>query len=253
MTRTRAKNRPDATGRNPTSRFVRLDHRLLTSNAYRSLTPNARALLVELAMLENGSNNGSLYLSVRDAADRIGVADVSAASKAFTDLTAMGFIQMTHDSHFRVKASEKSRARCWRLTWVAGPGRKAPSWDLLDREPEPKTRARRRMDRGLRALAAYRKDRDLGRLPVLDCDTLAGVQPASAHVTVWDSDTLNGNNGGIAPSRHVRENATHSADHGGGGQTADGMTIWGAGDISRLSANLVFASLVSAIHGSAVQ
>lgn len=71
-TNKRKKNRPNATGRNPTSRFVGLRHSLLSSNAYRSLSCAARALLVELVMLHNGENNGSLYLSVRDAAARLG-------------------------------------------------------------------------------------------------------------------------------------------------------------------------------------
>src|SRR3546814_5807606 len=48
----------DQKGRSPTSRFTRLDHRLLTTPAYRALSPNARSLLVELAMMENGKNNG---------------------------------------------------------------------------------------------------------------------------------------------------------------------------------------------------
>jgi hypothetical protein len=70
MAKTRAKNKPNATGRSMTTRFARLDHRLLESSAYRALSPNARALLVELTMLENGNNNGSLWLSVRDGAAR---------------------------------------------------------------------------------------------------------------------------------------------------------------------------------------
>ncbi len=64
----RGRNKPNATGRSMTSRFARLDHRLLESAAYRALSPNARALLVELTRMDNGSNNGALWLSVRDAA-----------------------------------------------------------------------------------------------------------------------------------------------------------------------------------------
>ena len=56
--RKRNKNKPNQTGRNPTTRFARLDHRLLNSPAYRALTPTARALLVELTMLDNGENCG---------------------------------------------------------------------------------------------------------------------------------------------------------------------------------------------------
>lgn len=185
----RPKNKVDATGRSKTSRFARLDHRILNSNAYRALTPNDRSLLIELAMMENGQNNGSLYLSVRDAAARMGVVDLTAASRSFDTLQALGFIEMTEEAHFHVKASEKSRARCWRLTWLAGPGRRAPSWDFLQHEPEPQTLARKRMENGQKALKAYRRAKDSGRLPVLDSDTTAPLSHQNAVPAVSDSNT----------------------------------------------------------------
>lgn len=103
--RKRNKNKPNHTGRNPTSRFARLDHRLLNSPAYRSLSVAARALLVELTMLDNGDNNGSLYLSIRDAAGRLGMADLSAVRSAFDELQELGFAEMTEDASFHVKAA----------------------------------------------------------------------------------------------------------------------------------------------------
>ncbi|GGC24499.1 hypothetical protein GCM10011371_10180 [Novosphingobium marinum] len=168
----RRRNRPNATGRNDTSRFVRLDYRLLHSNAYRSLTPNARVLLIELGMLYNGDNNGSLYLGVQDAAHRMGLADHHAAGRAFDELQSLGFIEMTQDAYFEVKASETSRARTWRLTCFPRPGRKQADWTFMEREPEPQTAERRRMERGQRALKAYRKARDLNKLPVVDSTTI---------------------------------------------------------------------------------
>lgn len=177
MARYKSRNRPNATGRSETSRFVRLDYRLLSSNAYRSLNPNCRALLIELSMLYNGTNNGSLYLSVRDATHRIGLADTNAASRAFDDLRKLGFIEVARMAHFRIKASEGSRARCWRLTWQPRPGRRAPSWDFMEREPEPKTRSRKSMERGLRVLKAYRKARDENSFPVRDSDICSPFAP----------------------------------------------------------------------------
>ena len=171
--RKRNKNKPNQTGRNPTTRFARLDHRLLNSSAYRALSVAARALLVDLTMLDNGGNNGSLYLSIRDAAGRLGMADLTAVRSAFDELQELGFVEMTEDASFHVKAAEKSRARCWRLTWLAGPGRKGPSMEFMTSQPQPGTKAHKRMDRGMRALKAYRKDRDAGRLPVLDSDTMS--------------------------------------------------------------------------------
>lgn len=180
MVKPRRPKKPNATGRSDTSRFVRLDYRILNSNAYRSLTPNARSLLVELIMLYNGMNNGSLYLSVTDAAHRMGVADHHAASRAFDELQDLGFIELTEEAHFQVKASERSRARRWRLTWEAGPGRKLPSSPFLECEPEPHTPARKRMERGCKALKTYRKARDGKKLPVVDSTMLPSKSSAVA-------------------------------------------------------------------------
>lgn len=188
MSRNRRRNL-NAKGRNPTGRFVRLDHRMLNCAAYRSLSPNARSLLVELIMLYNGENNGSLYLSVRDATYRLGAADTSVATNAFDDLMQLGFIEITKDSHFAIKADESSRARCWRLTWEPGPGRKAPNMRFLEREPEPGSLARRRMERGLKALKAYRKDRDQNKFPVVDSMTIAPFKADHQSLPVQESDT----------------------------------------------------------------
>ncbi|WP_227339754.1 hypothetical protein [Sphingopyxis sp. P8] len=244
MGRRNRRNRVNATGRNPTSRFVRLDHALLNSNAYRALSPNARSLLVELAMLENGSNNGSLYLGVRDGAHRLGVADLAAASRAFDDLARLGFIEMTKDSHFSVKTAESSRARCWRLTWVPGPGRKASTSDFLNREPMPKTQAWRRMDRGLRSLKAYRKARDGNQLPVMESETMTPQWPDMRTTAVSDSMTLNGRNGAFPPNPLIREFNTYTAAPWGRGGTniAPG---WWRPDWSAHLAALVYSSTLT--------
>lgn len=211
MAKRRNRNRVNAKGRIELSRFVRLDHKILNSNAYRSLSPNDRSLLVELIMLHNNKNNGSLYLSVRDAAHRMGLADVTAASRAFDNLMALGFIELMQEAYFNVKASEYSRARCWRLTWEAGPGRKGPSWTFLEREPAPQTKARKRMERGLRVLKTYRKAKSDGRLPVVDSDICESLKHETTPLTVLDSDTPNRVNGSFPPNDRVRDSATHIA------------------------------------------
>src|SRR4051812_26794351 len=121
----------DPKGRAPTDRFARLPHRILSSPAYRALSPNARSLLTEFAMMENGKNNGvSLFMSVRDAADRMGVVDLHAASNALEELQGLGFIEMTHEACFAIKAGTGSRARFWRLTWQAVNGERGPTNDF---------------------------------------------------------------------------------------------------------------------------
>jgi len=226
MARRRNRNKVNATGRNNTSRFARLDHSILNSNAYRALSPNDRSLLVELVMLYNGENNGSLYLSVRDAAHRMGVADCSAASRSFDNLQALGFIELAQDAHFSVKAAEKSRARCWRLTWQAGPNRKAPSSEFLNREPEAQTPARKRMDRGLRALKSFRKRRDKGKFPVLDSDTIGQYSPDRSARPVLDSNTPNARNGGFPPNHCVPDSATHIATPWGEDANSNLVSWW---------------------------
>lgn len=211
----------DATGRSKGGRFTRLDHALLSTPAYRSLSPNARSLLVEIAMLENGRNNGELFLSVRDAADRMGVVDHSAATKAFSELERAGFIACTKDAHFAVKAGAGSRARCWRLTWQSTPClRIGPTNEFSNREPEPGTRSNKRAIAGCTALKRYRGLQTSGNLPVVDFATLKPERVADFATTptppggssVLDSATRFAEKGGKPSLRIVRDSATHTAD-----------------------------------------
>ena len=52
------------------ARHIRLYHWLLRSEAWQSLSANARAIYIEMATRYNGSNNGQIPFSVRDAANR---------------------------------------------------------------------------------------------------------------------------------------------------------------------------------------
>lgn len=140
--------------RNHSGAFVRLPHSILMTQAYRALGSNARALLVDLVMMEKGKNNGALYLSVRDATNRLGLADLKSAASAIDELEAHGFIAMTADAHFSSRATDGSRARSWRLTWL--PAGAAPTHDYHHAQPVD-ARARKRADRGGRALKAYMK------------------------------------------------------------------------------------------------
>lgn len=167
------RSRVNATGRNIVSeRFVQLPHKLLHSSAYRALSPNARSLLVELISIFNGSNNGSIYLSVRDGAARLGVVDTNAASRAFDELQHMGFIALCKEASFHIKAAESSRARTWRLTWLSTPGR-APTNEYREFEPLPKTKERRRMEAGLRAIKSYQRAQTREKFPVRETTTLS--------------------------------------------------------------------------------
>jgi hypothetical protein len=106
-------NKQDRTGRSKgAERFVALPHYILECPAWLSLTAPARVVYLELMRLYNGSNNGSLALSVRDASDRCNVAK-DTASRAFLELSEKGFIECMRLGGF----SRKTRlATEWRVT-----------------------------------------------------------------------------------------------------------------------------------------
>ncbi len=114
---------------------VRLHHWLLASPAYRSLTPAARALLVELMALYHGGNNGSLFLSVREAAKRLGIGK-TLASRCFRDLTEKGFIRVVRQGAFNTKsAARRGDATAWLLTEFGLGGDKAGTRDFMRWRP----------------------------------------------------------------------------------------------------------------------
>lgn len=165
---------------NPSGRFGRVPHEIWLSSAYCSLSTNARALLIELIAMENSKNNGSLWLSVRDAAARIGMSNKDSAGKAFDELCQGGLLDMTKNSHFSVKAGETSRARCWRLTFLYCPGiGKTDEWRTFVPNPSNKA-AIRRMELGLRARKEYRKHAAQEKFPVLNSGTIREFQASVA-------------------------------------------------------------------------
>ena len=110
--------RVDATGRSKggDGQHARLYRWETESPAYRSLSVGARALLVELKALYNGSNNGDLFLSAREAAKRIN-SGKSYAAKRFLELQDRGFIRPKEIGAFNRKALAGSgKATSWVLT-----------------------------------------------------------------------------------------------------------------------------------------
>lgn len=71
--------------------------RLLTTDAWRALTPKAQMLHIWLRLEWKGpkyNNNGRIKLSCRQAAQRLGIG-VNAAMRAFHELQEKGFIVVT--------------------------------------------------------------------------------------------------------------------------------------------------------------
>lgn len=86
------RNRVNATGRSlgPIDRYIGIRRSLLHSPQFSALSCNSRALLLELQAMFNGTNNGAIFLSVRDATARLGLADYKAAQSAFAELRKLG-------------------------------------------------------------------------------------------------------------------------------------------------------------------
>ena len=93
-------------------RFVQLLNVMLESAAWRSLPASARAVYIEVAKLYNGSNNGRLALSVRDAAARCRV-NKDTVSASLRLLEDHGLIECAMPGSFSLKTRHASE---WRLT-----------------------------------------------------------------------------------------------------------------------------------------
>jgi hypothetical protein len=221
----KGKNKANATGRSNTSRFARLDHSLLESPAYRALSPNARALMVEFTRMDNSFNNGALWLSVRDAAALMGVSNTKSSSAALSELQGMGFIAMTKDAHFSIKAAEMSRARCWRLTWLPIPKRQGPTHDYQERQPTTK-RARNRMEAGLRALKAFKRTASQNQMPVDESHTLTPFQARTKALAVGELHTAKPVYDAFPPKLTVGDLQTHTADQRGRERKASLSLVW---------------------------
>jgi hypothetical protein len=93
-------------------RYFQLHHYMLETDAWKALSTPARVVYVQIGSRYNGSNNGRLALSVRDAASECNVAP-GTASRALKELVDLGFIQETRHGGL----SRKTRiASEWRLT-----------------------------------------------------------------------------------------------------------------------------------------
>lgn len=111
--RSRRGRRVDATGRSVGSpKFTMLFKWFLDTPAWRSLSPQARCIYLEIAQRYNGSNNGEISLSVRESARLVHIAK-DTASKAFHELEQKGFIRRHVCGSFNWKLKH---ATTWILT-----------------------------------------------------------------------------------------------------------------------------------------
>jgi len=99
-------------GRNEFHRFVIFHEGVYQSEAWRSMDCVARCLFLEIWQRYNGSNNGRIPYSFREARDALHVG-ARKVTKAFETLEEKGFVIRTYKGAFNVKAS---RASEWEVT-----------------------------------------------------------------------------------------------------------------------------------------
>jgi len=188
-----------------TRRFVRLEHTLLHSPAYRSLSPLARTLLIELVSLHNGSNNGEIYFSQRDAAAAAGVADVGSAGRGLKELLDRGFIAVTRPGAFTVK---ERHATVFRLTFELCQGR-PPTNDWRGYKFEPEGKAWKRLARSAKTNLRCGK----AALAVLETDTPFSDKRPHHRVPVEEKPCAISQPVEIATGTTVSENDTNIVCH----------------------------------------
>lgn len=84
---------------NKNGRFFALQHHMMNSDAWQSLTPQEVAVFLRVAYRHNGANNGKIALSVRDAAKEANVSR-NTASKALNSLCLKGLLNLTRPGGF---------------------------------------------------------------------------------------------------------------------------------------------------------
>jgi hypothetical protein len=100
-------------------RFVQLRYWLMDSPAWKNLKAVERAIYIEIAKRYNGTNNGFIVYSVRQAADELKIG-TSTAARGFKRLQTHGFIVAEQRGAFHWKIDvtglRHRPASEWRLT-----------------------------------------------------------------------------------------------------------------------------------------
>jgi hypothetical protein len=99
-------------GKETVARHVRLYKWLMDTDAWKHLSPVARALYVELASRYMGSNNGRIPYSVREGAEGLRIGK-STAAQGLRELQQKGFVVARQVGAFSWKQRHSTE---WRLT-----------------------------------------------------------------------------------------------------------------------------------------
>lgn len=99
------------------NQFLRLEHGLVSSPAWRNLSSHATRLVIDMAARHNGKNNGAIPYSV-DEAMRCLHCSKRTAIRAIAELKKAGLIKCTHKGAFDLRAG-KRRASEWRIAFLS--------------------------------------------------------------------------------------------------------------------------------------
>src|SRR5919106_604184 len=98
------------------SGFVKLDHELMDSPAWRTASPHVRRLVLAIWRRHNGANNGKIPYGRRDAQRDLGCGSTQ-ATRYLREAEERGFIVPTRRGAFDWKCGARAaRATTWRIT-----------------------------------------------------------------------------------------------------------------------------------------
>ena len=120
-----------AFGGSSPARFVKLDHGLLRTEAWRHLSPRACKLYIAVRQRCNGMNNGTISYSIREAIELL-ACNPNSACAAFNELEDKGLLICARPSAFTLKTKE---AREWTIT-AEKIGDKSPTRDFKNWKPK---------------------------------------------------------------------------------------------------------------------
>ncbi|MET4698003.1 hypothetical protein ABIE65_001020 [Constrictibacter sp. MBR-5] len=96
--------------------FIRLDRDLAQGERWRSLSANARALLIDIWGWYNGHNNGRIRYSIQQAQDALRCSRMTAI-RTLAELRTAGMIEETERGGFRYKVGARiGVSSSWRIT-----------------------------------------------------------------------------------------------------------------------------------------
>lgn len=118
-------------------KHIRLYASITGCDAWRHLSGNAVKVLLALVARDDGTRNGQIGFSCREAAD-LTLLSPRTAWRCLIELQEKGFIVCTEKGGFSRKISHST---LWRYTWAAWPaGKKGPTRDFENWKPENKPR-----------------------------------------------------------------------------------------------------------------